>query len=408
MNKEDFVKSIAAYCREEMKRHHILASIKIAQACLESGWGQSRLAQEANNVYGLKGQGPAGSMTIESREYSEEGWRTVKSVFRKYPSIEASIRDHTQYLRNRERYQAVFQAQDYTEATQLLQEAGYATDPEYAQKLQRLIKENGWHNIDEAVRSEQQMAQQEKQQTQQQSTQKGPSNHAAQDDVHIQSQPSLAYVRNANLNFPNAHTRRERTEGIVVHHPAWHEASVERIHQLHLNNGWNGIGYHFYIRKNGQVWQGRPHWAIGAHERNSNSRTIGVCFEGNFHPSQRQGVDRQMPQEQMQAGIRLIRDLQALYPQAQWIRGHGGMSGASTSCPGEFFPLSQLKTRIAQNDQPNPSPQPSPSEPTPYAKEAWNWAKEIGITDGSNPRQPATREQVVTLIYRYHQWRQKN
>ena len=62
-------------------------------------------------------------------------------------------------------------------------------------------------------------------------------------------------------------TQRDVTDMIVIHHTGENDidASAEQIHEWHLNQGWAGIGYHFVIRKNGDVEIGRPEWAVGSH-----------------------------------------------------------------------------------------------------------------------------------------------
>ena len=80
--------------------------------------------------------------------------------------------------------------------------------------------------------------------------------------------------------------QRYGTDMIVVHHtgdPQDDDLSAEEIHRIHqIGNGWAGIGYHYVIRKNGQVEIGRPDWAIGSHAYGYNSHSIGVHVCGNF------------------------------------------------------------------------------------------------------------------------------
>ena len=86
-----------------------------------------------------------------------------------------------------------------------------------------------------------------------------------------------------NLNFSKL-DKRKATNRIVLHHTAVQtEQSVEVIHNYHKNSlNYAGIGYHFYVRKDGQVYRGRPEDAVGAHAYGSNSDSIGICAEGNF------------------------------------------------------------------------------------------------------------------------------
>lgn len=68
---------------------------------------------------------------------------------------------------------------------------------------------------------------------------------------------------------------------IVLHHRCGN-GTIESIHQAHLKRGWAGCGYHYYIRKDGTVYQGRPTEYVGSHCIGNNSCSIGICFEGDF------------------------------------------------------------------------------------------------------------------------------
>lgn len=68
---------------------------------------------------------------------------------------------------------------------------------------------------------------------------------------------------------------------VVLHHRAGN-GDIESIHTQHLKNGWAGVGYHFYIRKDGTVYEGRPIAYVGSHCKGNNSCSIGVCLEGDF------------------------------------------------------------------------------------------------------------------------------
>ena len=90
---------------------------------------------------------------------------------------------------------------------------------------------------------------------------------------------------NYDLDFTSLQ-ERYGTDMIVVHHtgdPEDDDLSAEEIHRIHqIGNGWAGIGYHYVIRKNGQVEIGRPDWAVGSHAYGYNSHSIGVHVCGNF------------------------------------------------------------------------------------------------------------------------------
>lgn len=81
---------------------------------------------------------------------------------------------------------------------------------------------------------------------------------------------------------------RELTEMIVIHHAGFpdgdKDSSAEEIHKFHQEvNGWAGIGYHYVIRKDGTIEQGRRPRAIGAHALHHNKNSVGICVAGNFN-----------------------------------------------------------------------------------------------------------------------------
>jgi len=97
-----------------------------------------------------------------------------------------------------------------------------------------------------------------------------------------------------NLPTNGSFSRRNKTDEIILHHAEASHASVEEVNRWHLERGWTGIGYHFYIRKDGKVYRGRPEWAVGAHAQGHNSRAIGICCEGSY-------MTENMPQAQLDA-----------------------------------------------------------------------------------------------------------
>lgn len=127
---ENFINKIAPLAVEDMKQTRVLASLTIAQAILESGWGESRLAREGNNLFGIKkGSGWDGqTITLNSSE-----WRV-------YNSWEESILDHSKLLQ-KERYSKVIATNDYRVACEEVRLAGYCTEADYSEKLIRLIEQ---------------------------------------------------------------------------------------------------------------------------------------------------------------------------------------------------------------------------------------------------------------------------
>lgn len=80
-------------------------------------------------------------------------------------------------------------------------------------------------------------------------------------------------------------------------------------------------------------------WAAGA---NNNNETVGIGFEGHYHPSSSYTPDVKMPSAQFNAGVRLIKDILAIYGDYLFIKGHKQMPSTSTACPGNYFPFEEL------------------------------------------------------------------
>ena len=140
------------------------------------------------------------------------------------------------------------------------------------------------------------------------------------------------HIIDTNFNYSGTLTKRSSTNYIILHHRAG-DGDVNSIHSQHLGQGYAGIGYHFYVRKDGSVYRGRPVNTIGAHCLNYNRVSVGVCFEGNFE-------NEQMSVLQLNAGTELVKYLKGLYPNAS-IVGHKDLM--STACPGRNFPMEKIK-----------------------------------------------------------------
>ena len=141
-------------------------------------------------------------------------------------------------------------------------------------------------------------------------------------------------IIDVNYNWNGSLTYGNVPNKIVLHNADATGCTSKDIHQWHLNNGWTGIGYHFYIRKDGNIYRGRPENAIGSHCKGSNTGSIGICFEGRYM------TETSMPNEQYQAGIELIKYLFNKYGNMP-IYGHKELF--STDCPGKYFPLNDFK-----------------------------------------------------------------
>lgn len=140
---QDFVAKVGAAAREDMSQSGILASLTIAQAILESGWGTSALANNANALFGIKADshwdGKVYSTTTKEC-YDGVSFTEEEALFRAYDSCEDSIADHSAFLVGSSRYAAVIGEKDYKTACTAIHAAGYATDPTYAEKLISIIE----------------------------------------------------------------------------------------------------------------------------------------------------------------------------------------------------------------------------------------------------------------------------
>jgi flagellum-specific peptidoglycan hydrolase FlgJ len=134
--KTKFLQEVAGYAQKYMRETGVPASLTIAQAILESNWGQSGLARNSKNLFGIKGQGD----TYQTKEFVNGKWITVAANFRVYDTFEGSVRDHNQMLKRMKRYAAVIGERDYKKAADAIWRAGYATDPTYPIKLINLIE----------------------------------------------------------------------------------------------------------------------------------------------------------------------------------------------------------------------------------------------------------------------------
>jgi len=149
ISREDYISSYADLAMREMARVGIPASITLAQGCLESNNGNSRLAVKGNNHFGIKCHDWEGKRIHQN----DDAWR---ECFRSYPSAYDSFRDHSDFLTNRSRYAFLFQLEpdDYRGWANGLKKAGYATSPGYARELIRIIEENQLHMYDQLVLEE--------------------------------------------------------------------------------------------------------------------------------------------------------------------------------------------------------------------------------------------------------------
>jgi hypothetical protein len=149
----EFINTVGAAAQSSRKSTGVPASVTVAQAILESDWGRSRLARMGNNLFGIKAlgsvSGPAGVVTLATWEHLASGDVIVQAPFKAYYTLEQSIDDHGRFFtRNRRYADALTVANDARAFAVAIQDAGYATDPNYASKLIGLMDRYDLYRFD--------------------------------------------------------------------------------------------------------------------------------------------------------------------------------------------------------------------------------------------------------------------
>lgn len=150
-------------------------------------------------------------------------------------------------------------------------------------------------------------------------------------------------IKNANLSFRGGLSplNKSRITKLVQHHMAHKTWSLQDVHNFHRNgNGWAGIGYNWWIAKDGTIYEGRG-FNVGAHVGGHNSTTVGIGYQGDF-------TSQNMTDAQLKSGAALNAWLMTQFPNVKStsdIIGHNDL--ASTACPGKNFRMGELRKRVA-------------------------------------------------------------
>lgn len=137
---DTFLAEFKEYCINDMKASGILASLTASQGLIESNKGNSGLTTKANNLFGIKGKYNGQCVNMLTTEYINGIKTRVHADFRKYPSWQESVNDHSVMFNRLDRYKNLRNCQDYEEACLNVKKDGYATSPTYAQTLMNTIK----------------------------------------------------------------------------------------------------------------------------------------------------------------------------------------------------------------------------------------------------------------------------
>ncbi|MGM0769824.1 MAG: flagellar assembly peptidoglycan hydrolase FlgJ [Pseudomonadota bacterium] len=143
---EEFVQTLLPMAQRVSRDSGIDPRLMVAQAALETGWGKHMIegngGEPSHNLFGIKAdhrwQGEA--VDITTTEFREGVPMSERAAFRAYPDYESSFRDYVAFLESNPRYRDVLASADQPELfAQKLQDAGYATDPEYGAKIRRIM-----------------------------------------------------------------------------------------------------------------------------------------------------------------------------------------------------------------------------------------------------------------------------
>lgn len=151
----DFLNRVSPYSKEVTRQYNLYTSVQLAQASLESGWGQSTLSTKANNYFGIKGSYNGQSVAMNTAEYDANGHLYyVVADFKKYPSPRESLADNASLLRNGLSWSPTYYSGSWRENASTFEAAAnaltgkYATDPVYGSKLINLINQYGLTKYD--------------------------------------------------------------------------------------------------------------------------------------------------------------------------------------------------------------------------------------------------------------------
>ena len=150
-SQQAFISQLAPGAIAAQSRYGIPAAVTIAQAIDESGWGQSALAVRDNNLFGIKGSGPAGSDVLPTQEFENGQWVTVSAAFRVYHNVAESIADHSELLATDPSYQQAMADRHLPDAFATDLTGVYATDPQYGSNLIAIMRLYNLYQYDTAA-----------------------------------------------------------------------------------------------------------------------------------------------------------------------------------------------------------------------------------------------------------------
>lgn len=288
----------------------LLVSIRVAQAVVESSYGNSELARNANNFAGIKASPPwRGKVYNKDSEEERQGvLRFENSDFRKYDTIEDFVVDHSNFCESTEArkqiYAPVLNSKDYKVQAQGLT-GTYATDREYGNKLIDVIERYNLTQYDK------------------------------EDDRMTIKNPVIIDRTKQALGYPSTGYYPKRSLSNIkqiVWHYTWSDHNGDAMDNIKLHenfwrthHGWDIGGYGYYIDKRGKIVQNYPLTTVTYGAGRLNPQLVHVCCEGkgNYTP------------EQIKAREELTLWLMyTLNISADNVKGHLEVPYNATSCPG--------------------------------------------------------------------------
>lgn len=147
-SREDFFETYGPLAREVGKHYDLIPSVILAQAAVESNFGESQLSKEYNNYFGIKGKGE-NAVFLPTTEFIADREENVSDGFRTYDSPRESFYDYGKLIGKASRYENVREAKTREAYAEALHPAGYSTNPRYGEILLKTIERYHLERFDE-------------------------------------------------------------------------------------------------------------------------------------------------------------------------------------------------------------------------------------------------------------------
>lgn len=146
--KENYINTTKKIATKVADEYGLIPSVVLAQSALESSWGTSGLSSEYNNYFGIKSNDSSKSKDLMTSEFVNGKEVKVNQPFREYDSMEESFEHYGALIGTAARYKEVRAANNYREAAYAIKKCGYATDPNYAEKIISIIETYNLSELD--------------------------------------------------------------------------------------------------------------------------------------------------------------------------------------------------------------------------------------------------------------------